>query len=258
MRGAALDRHAFKDVVVDLLELGASSDGLARLRIPDHDVGIGAGGDTALARVDIENLGGIGRGHGHELIHGQAARAHAMMPKHFHAVFNTAGAVWNQAEIVFAHGFLLGAETAVIGGRGLQVARLQTPPQRVLVFFRPERRTHHVSRGGVEILVAIHGIIDQQVPGQHFTKHPLAFVAGAGDGLQRLYTGVVHDVERHIQHLGDANRPVGGFTLHLRRARQRVRFRPCHALLEQLLLQAKDQLAVLRMHRHHGTEFDGP
>src|SRR5580658_3531540 len=58
----------FEDVVVDDRNLGPGRDGLVGLGIPDRDVGVGAGQDRPLARIEIENAGDVGRGHGDELI----------------------------------------------------------------------------------------------------------------------------------------------------------------------------------------------
>ena len=91
----------------------------------------------------------------------------------------------NLAEVVLARGLLLGAERAVIGGGGLQVAGLQAAPQRHLVLGRAERRAHHVRRGAREIRIAVHGVVEQQVPGEHFAEDALAFVARPRDRLER-------------------------------------------------------------------------
>ena len=105
-----------------------------------------------------------------------------------------------------------------------------------------------MGRGGIPVRMAVDRIVDQQVPGQDLAEDPLALVAGAGDGLQRLDAGVVHDVDRHVQHLGDADRPVRRLALDLRRPRHGMALRPGDALFQQLVLQVRDQFAVLRVH----------
>ena len=102
-----------------------------------------------------------------------------------------------------------------------------------------------MGRGAVPVGVAVDLVVDQQVAGQHFAVDPLALVAGAGDGLQRFLAGIVDDVERHIEHLGDADGAVGGLALDLRRARQGMALGPGDAELQDLVLQVKDQFAVL-------------
>ena len=62
-------------------------------------------------------------------------------------------------------GFLVGAEAAVIGRRRLQVPRLQATPQRVLVFLAAKRRAHDMRGRNLEVGMAVHRVVDQQVPG---------------------------------------------------------------------------------------------
>jgi len=81
---------------------------------------------------------------------------------------------------------LVGAEPAVDGGGGVQVARLQATPQEFLIDLGTERRAHHMGGGGGggEIRVAVDRVVHHQVAGQYFTVNPLA--AGAGDRLGRF------------------------------------------------------------------------
>ena len=64
----ALHFDAFEHVVVDDRDLLVGADRLRRLRVPDDDVGVGAGQDRALARIEIENARDVGRGHGDEFV----------------------------------------------------------------------------------------------------------------------------------------------------------------------------------------------
>ena len=66
---------------------------------PHDEVGVAADGNRALARVDVEDLGGVGRGDGDEFVHGQAAGAHPLGPQNRHAVFEAAGAVRDLGEV---------------------------------------------------------------------------------------------------------------------------------------------------------------
>ncbi len=54
-------------------------------------------------RVDVEDLGDVGRGHGDELVHGQPAGIDAMGPEHGQAVFEAAGAVGDLARNCRCH-----------------------------------------------------------------------------------------------------------------------------------------------------------
>ena len=94
-------------------------------------------------------------------------------------------AIGNLAEVVAAHGLLLGAEAAVVGGGGMQVAGLQAAPQRFLVFDGRNGGPHHAGRGG-PVRVAVDAVVEQQVPGQHLAVDRLALGAGIGDLVQRL------------------------------------------------------------------------
>ena len=96
------------------------------------------------------------------------------------------------------------------------------------------------------------------MPGQNLAEDALAFVAGTGDRLERILAGIVHHIERHIEHLGQTNSAVGRLALDRRRARQGVAFGAGDALGQQLLLQMRDQLAVLGMDGADGAQLAGP
>ena len=180
-----LHRHAFEDIEIHLLVMGLGRNGARRLRIPHHQVAVGAGGDHPFLRIKIEDLGRVGRGDGDEFVHRQAAGIDPVVPEHRQAILDAAGAVGNLGEIVAPGGFLVGAETAMVGRRGLQVARLQAPPQGLLMAFGAEGRAHHMGGGEVEIGVAVNAVVDGQMAGQDFTENPLPVVARPGDGVQR-------------------------------------------------------------------------
>ena len=107
-----------------------------------------------------------------------------------------------------------------------------------------ERRAHHVTGGCLPVGVAVDAVVQQQMPGQHLTVDRLTLGPGIGDFVEGLAGGNMHQVQRRAQGFGDANGPAGGFPLDLGRARQRVRFRPGHALGHQLALQVKHQFAA--------------
>ena len=69
----------------------------------------------------------------------------------------------------------------------------------------------------VPVGIAVDRIVHQQVPGENFAEDPLPLVARPGDRLQRFDAGVVHDIEGHTEHLGDADGAVRRLALHLRR-----------------------------------------
>ena len=159
------------------------------------------------------------------------------VPDHRHAVFDAGAAVRDLREVVGAHRLLLVAERAVVGRRGVQMARLQAGPQRVLVVLRAKRRAHHVGRGDAPVGVAVDRVVDRQVPGEHLAEHALPAGARAHDGLQRFLVRDVHDVDRAADHLGEADRAVrrlgldrrSGATPGAARARRAPSRRACSA-----------------------------
>ena len=106
------------------------------------------------------------------------------------------------------------------------------------------------------ILVAVDGVVDHEMAGQHLAIDALAVEPGAGDGLQRLDAGIVHDIDRRVDDAGDLDGAVGRLAFDLRRARERMAFRAGDAHLQQLLLQVPDQLAVLGMHGGDGAQLE--
>ncbi len=104
-----------------------------------------------------------------------------------------------------------------------QMTSLQGLPQGFLVFLRPEWRAHDVRGGAREIRIQINRIVDQQVtwpalrrtragPRRAHARSPRPIAA----------RGVVHDVQRHPDHLDQADRAIGCFGLDCRRTRQRM------------------------------------
>ncbi|MNH06205.1 hypothetical protein D3C79_655660 [compost metagenome] len=246
---------AFENVEVHLLVVGFGGDGAGALRVPQHQVGIGTHADSALAREQVEDFRRVGRGQRDEFVHRQTPAVDPGIPQYCHAVFDAGGAVGDAAEVVAAHGFLLGAEAAVVGGGGVQVARLQAAPQRLLVLAWAERRAHHITGGGGPVRVTVDTVVQQQVAGQHLAIHRLALASGIGDFIQCLAAGNVHQVQRRAEGFGNADGAAGRFAFNLRGARQRVGFRPGHALGEQFFLQVVHQLAVFGMHGGHRAQL---
>jgi hypothetical protein len=132
-------------------ELGLCRDRARAVRVPDDDVGVRAGGDHALARIHIEDAARVGRrdrtnsdGVSLPLLTpaSQTTAMRSSTPPQPFGIF---------VKSSLAGGLLLGAERAVVGRGGVQVAALQALPQRVLVFLRAERRAHHVAGREIEI-----------------------------------------------------------------------------------------------------------
>src|SRR3989338_10172869 len=106
--GDSLDLHALEDVKVAGVVVGLGGDDSGGAGVPDDDVGVGADGDEALARIAVEELGYVGGGDGDELRRGEDARGHALVPHHGHAVLDAVDAVGNAAEVVLPQRLLVG------------------------------------------------------------------------------------------------------------------------------------------------------
>lgn len=96
---------------------------------------------------------------------------------------------------------------------------------------------------GVEILA----LVESQELRQRLAIDAHSLLAGAADGLVRLFAGDVHDVERHAGGIGDGDGAVGGFALELGRAGIGVALGAGDALGQHLLLHVGHQIAVLGM-----------
>src|SRR3546814_9256887 len=73
--------------------------------------------------------------------------------------------------MVVAHALLRRAEAAVVGGGGLQHARLQAAPQLLLVLPGTERRAHHMGGSVVPVGMPVDLVVHQQMAGQHLAEH---------------------------------------------------------------------------------------
>ena len=58
--GRAQTGKTFEHVVVDAAQLALGADGFGACGIPHHDVGVGARGEPAFSRIDIEDARDIG------------------------------------------------------------------------------------------------------------------------------------------------------------------------------------------------------
>ncbi|OIQ69477.1 hypothetical protein GALL_489230 [mine drainage metagenome] len=146
----------------------------------------------------------------------------------------------------------------MVGGSGVQLARLQAAPQGFLVALGPKRWTHDVGRSGSKVRVTIGAIVHHQMAGQHFAINTLAAGAGAGNRIGGFAARDVHDVDRHIEYVGNGDGPVHRLAFDDGWPRQRVTLGAGDAHGGNLFLQQKHQFTVFGVHRRHGTEFKGP
>src|SRR6185436_4207572 len=71
--GNTFHLHAFEDIEVDLLMVGLGRNRARAFRVPHDDIGVGTNADGAFARIDVEDLRGVGGRDADELIHGEPA-----------------------------------------------------------------------------------------------------------------------------------------------------------------------------------------
>src|SRR3546814_20524871 len=100
--------------------------------------------------------------------------------------------------MVVAHALLRRAEAAVVGGGGLQHARLQAAPQLLLVLPGTERRAHPMGGSVVPLVMPVTLVVHQQLARQHLPVPALTLVARTGKRMQRFSTEVVHPIERDV------------------------------------------------------------
>src|SRR5690606_339172 len=118
---------------------------LGRFRIPDDKIRIRTGQDRAFLRINIKDLGDIGRGHRHKFIGCEPPHAYALRPKNGHTLLKTAGSIRNFYEITNAKAFLLGSESTMISCHNLKRTRGQPSPQTVLIYLVAKWWRHHAA-----------------------------------------------------------------------------------------------------------------
>ena len=114
--------------------VGLGADGVLAVGIENHEIGVAADGDGALARVKSEELGGSGCDQFDKAIHVEASLSDAARVHETHAVLDSRTPVGDFGEVADAEFFLfLEAKRTVIRGYDLQVIVLQSLPQFFLV-----------------------------------------------------------------------------------------------------------------------------
>ena len=107
----------------------------------------------------------------------------------------------------------------------------------------------------VPILVKILALIQRQKLDQRFAIDPHPLLARAPDGFMRLFTGHMHNVQRHPSRIRNRDRAVGRLALQFWRTRICMPLRPSNTQIKILLLQLCDQITVFRMHHRQRTQF---
>ncbi|GFJ84542.1 hypothetical protein Phou_087220 [Phytohabitans houttuyneae] len=231
--------------------VGLDADPGAAVRVVHHDVGVRAGRDDALARVEAEHAGRRRGDRLHPPLQRQLAVDHALVQQ-VDAVLDAADAVGNLGEVADAQLLLvLEAERAVVGGDHGEVVGAQPLPQVLLV-----RLVLAAQRGRADPLGAFEAgraelVLQRevQVLRAGLGEHVAAGVAGGGHLGEGAAGGQVHDVERAVlRHLGQHDRPVRRLGLQGLGAGDAVVDRVGLAAGEGLLHEHVDRDAVFRVH----------
>src|SRR5438093_7803532 len=123
VHGRAPHGAPFVRVVVDLHVVGRGADGHDLRRVPDDEVGVGAGLEAPLPRIEPEELGGRGRDEIDEAVRGEPAPVHAAVIEQEETGLDPGRAVRDLGEVA-APEILAGgaghAERAVVGGDHLE------------------------------------------------------------------------------------------------------------------------------------------
>ena len=246
--GVPFHREAFEHGIIHTHVMRLGADRVFRSRIPHHDIGVAAGGQRALARIEAEQPGWRRRHQFDEAVHAHPPQIHAVVIQKLQPILDARATVGNLGEIVLAQRLLvLDAERAVIGRNHLQVIALQPVPQLRRMMFLAQRRRENVF-GAFEA-----------GPGQLFHREQQILRAGLGEGghasvarfahlVERVLRRQVHDVHRRPSHLREGDSPVHGFRFGRHRTRQGVMDRRGLALGESAAHDHVDDPAVLGVH----------
>ncbi len=111
----------------------------------------------------------------------------------------------------------------------------------------PEGRRHDTACGVIPIFVEILALVQGQELDQRLAIDPHPLLPRTADRFVGLLARDMHDIKRHTGGIGNGDRAVGGLALQLGRAGIGMTLRPRDPLIEILLLQGRDQIAVLGM-----------
>lgn len=242
--------------VVDVHVVGLGGDDLLGVRVVDDDVGVRAGRDGALLRVQAEHPGRGGAG---DLDPAAAADVPVDdgLVEQVHAVLDARHPVGDPGEVAPAQLLLAAeAEGAVVGGDHLEVVGAQAPPQRRLVLLGPERGAAHVL-GALEVRLGEVVGGQEQVLRAGLPEDGQALVAGPGQLGDRLRRRDVHDVQRRPGDLGEPDGAVGRLRLQEGLADLAVEAGVGLAAGEGLLDEDVDRDAVLGVHHDQAAVLGG-
>src|SRR5713101_3197755 len=246
--GHTRDLDALKHGVIHSHVVSRGADGVLAVRIKNHQVGIAAGSDRALAWIQTKELGRGGGNQLHKAIHAEVALGYAARIHEAHAMLNARPAVGYFREIIAPHLLLLlETKRTVVGVNHLQMVPLETIPEFFLVPLLAQWRGEDVLRAFkaryVEIL---DGEIQILRTGLRIDGEPA--IACLAHFLQGVITAEVHNVNRRASHLRQSDRPGRSLGLRRRGPGQSVIFRRFFPFGEGLLDDYINGAAVFSMH----------
>ncbi len=225
--------------------------------VVDHDVGVRAGGDRPLARVEAEHPRRGGRVHLDPPRERQFAVDHALVQQ-VHPVLDPRHPVRDLGEVAAAHLLLLlETERAVVGGHDAQVVGAQPAPQVRPVLLRPYRWRADVLRP-LEVRQVQVVLGQVQVLGAGLGEDVPAVVAGLRHRGERLLGGQVDDVQRRAGDLGQPDGPRGGLPFQFGRPGPAVPPGVGVPAGQRLRDEHVDRDAVFRVHHDRRTAAGGP
>jgi hypothetical protein len=210
-----------------------------------------------LRPYEAVNARRVGRGHGDELLQGDAPRAHPGGEQHGQADFQARHAIGDAVErrLLALELLALGIVEAVgrvVGGEYRERAVLDAAPDELLVRRIARRR-------GADVLGALEAGPVHVVRGQEqilragLAQHAQAARLGAADRIDRLAPGDVDDQDRHVEDFGQRDRPLGRLALGRGRVGDAVKLGRAMAGGEQALGQPGDHVVILGVDHDHGA-----
>ena len=255
--GVALHLPALEGAVIHVLVQGLVGERHLFVGVEDHQVGVAAHGDGALARVEAEELGRGGGAHLDEAVEGEPPLSHPLAEEEGDARLYPRRAVGYLGEIVPSPLLLLGeGPGAVVGGHGLQAPLGQGPPEVLPVSPVPQGRGED-ELGPLEAGSVVVVLGEEEVVGGDLGENALSPLPRPLYGQQRLPAGDVNDVDGAIHQPGQGQDAIRRLGLHQGRAAAGMVAGGGLALGQELGFQVLDGLVVLGVDQGQDAAFFG-
>ena len=252
--GPALHRPAVIHRIAGPGLHAAPVDGDPLVRVPQREVGVGADGDRAFARIEAEQPGGVDRGQLHELVQRDAAGHDALGVQHGHQRFQIGDTLPGGHHVQGRVEFVGERPRRMVAADGVDLARGQPAPQRLPVGLIPQRRRTRVF-GRVRLGETLLGQVQVQRPGLHVDRQslgPSLLAPVQGSGRRQ-----VHDVDRRAGLAGQADGLVDGLDLGTDRPRLGEMAHRAVPGTDQLLARSLEHRGVLAVHQRQRSGLTG-